>query len=124
MDAESGVVEANVEINESVASWEAVRVGCDALRPASSNGSAVHENERDCSSYPGSRGTGWLAQTCQPRSAEFSLDATPTRTSPSAPGTLSGNSDLRFERCKLHAFVAMPNQVHLLATQLLLLQIG
>ena len=28
------------------------------------------------------------------------------------------DSDLRFERCKLHAFVAMPNHVHLLATQL------
>jgi len=28
------------------------------------------------------------------------------------------NSDLRFQRCKLHAFVVMPNHVHLLATQL------
>ena len=28
------------------------------------------------------------------------------------------DSDLRFQRCKLHAFVVMPNHVHLLATQL------
>ena len=28
------------------------------------------------------------------------------------------DSDLRFERCQLHAFVVMPNHVHLLATQL------
>jgi len=28
------------------------------------------------------------------------------------------DSDLRFHRCKLHAFVVMPNHVHLLATQL------
>ena len=27
------------------------------------------------------------------------------------------DSDVRFKRCKLHAFVVMPNQVHLLATQ-------
>jgi REP element-mobilizing transposase RayT len=27
-------------------------------------------------------------------------------------------SDLRFHRCKMHAFVVMPNHVHLLATQL------
>ena len=28
------------------------------------------------------------------------------------------DSDLRFQRCKLHGFVVMPNHVHLLATQL------
>jgi REP element-mobilizing transposase RayT len=28
------------------------------------------------------------------------------------------DSDFRFQRCKLHAFVVMPNHVHLLATQL------
>jgi putative DNA methylase len=27
------------------------------------------------------------------------------------------DNDVRFKRCKLHAFVVMPNHVHLLATQ-------